>query len=133
MSRIAGLQIGKRDWLRVGRSLGNRQAAGGEHFLDGRDNPFEQPGSAERIAAAAPHRAYWVDGGCSRTSLGLARNFEGYWNNGLELEYIGDVIHEREWLSSMQKADRRRVARRQNGSLCQPVEACSCLGEAPIW
>src|SRR6516164_3681089 len=110
MTGIARLQIGKRHRLCVGGSLWNSQAAGREHLLDRRNDPFEQPGSPKRITASASYRADGISDRWSRTPLGLARNLEGYRNNCLEFEDIRDVAHEREWPSGMQKADRRRVA-----------------------
>ena len=63
---------------------------------------------------------------------GLAGHLERYGNHGLELVHVSDVVDERLRLACVQKADGRRVPRREDGSLGQPVEACSRLAETAI-
>ena len=50
--------------------------------------------------------------GSFRVAYLLGRDFEGSRNHGLELDEIGDVIHERAWFSGMDEADRGCVAGR---------------------
>jgi len=123
MTSIAGRLLSRDCRLGCLGSLDRRlNSADLKDLLDVGNDALEQPAAPKQVATRHTHLPL------DRCAIALAlqdpaRGLEGGGRGGFELIDVGDIIDEGLRLAAMQETNRRRIARSQDRSLAEAIEA----------